>query len=524
MAAVLTSPSALPEPSPADLCALRRQLAGNETAAALLERVRARGEARGSVRTGFGAVDGHRGVAEGGSGGVAEVVGGSGSGKTEVLMRLAAAHLLPLPARPSHPPAAPARTGGARVGAAAAAAGNGAHKWAVAGAVVVYADLDLRFHMPRFTAVLHARATQCVHDTTGSSAQPCQQQQRVEGLVQAALHRFHLMPCRNTCHWLACLKSLSSLLPSWQAQHQVPICGEGSSGAGLDEEMGEVARDGNGSGQVERVEGGGVGEASGLQGEEGVSAGDAAMRNGGAECGGEGAQWVQRSWFSPEAGARHHGTPSSRWHCPPLLLIDSIGAFYWLDRAVPPAHAPSDHGGRLLTWVTAAEVAARELHQLSQSHGVAVVAARTAIFGGRTLPPAAMAAAAPDSSNVLVDSAAAPVVPAHVPPREYMPAAWQALVSHRLSLAGPFSPADPLQPSQSQPAPTQEQHPSPQLFSACWMCPSHASRAHLPAQARQGGRVPVCDQREQGAADTPLSGAACTLFHITEAGPCSLPT
>ncbi|CAI7839722.1 unnamed protein product [Closterium sp. NIES-53] len=88
MAAALAAPCTLPEPSPADLCALRRQLASSETAAALLARVRARGEARGGARTGFSVVDEHRGVAEGGSGGVTEVVGGSGSGKTEVLMRV----------------------------------------------------------------------------------------------------------------------------------------------------------------------------------------------------------------------------------------------------------------------------------------------------------------------------------------------------------------------------------------------------------------------------------------------------
>ncbi|CAI5497340.1 unnamed protein product, partial [Closterium sp. Naga37s-1] len=196
-----------------------------------------------------------------------------------------------------------------------------------------------------------------------------------------------------------------------------------------------------------------------------------------------------------------------------------IGAFYWLDRAVPPAHAPSDHGGKLLTWVTAAEVAARELQQLSQSHGVAVVAARTAIFGARSLPPAAAAAAAAtataarDPSNV-PGEAAAPVVPVHVPPREYMPAAWQAIVSHRLSLAGPFSPSDPLQPSQSQCAPTQ--HAPPQLFSACWMCPSQAAHAHLPAHARQGSRVTVCAHREHAAPDMTPTHPACTLFLITQ--------
>ncbi|CAI7839724.1 unnamed protein product [Closterium sp. NIES-53] len=361
------------------------------------------------------------------------------------LHQLAAAHLLPLPPCPAHPPAAAGRGGGGSSGWEAAGGG---------GAVVAYMDLDARFPMPRFMHVLHARAMQCVLDAhEGSPLQACeqqQQQQRVEGLVQAALRRFHLLPCRNTCHWLACLKSVSSLLPVWRAQQHEHRPGVGKSSAGVNAGVGAGATDGHAGEQAERMESVGAGKASGLQGEQRGGAGEVAMQHGGAEV----AQW---SWFSPAASAGQQSMSCHLTHCPPLLLIDSIGAFYWLDRAVPPAHAPSDHGGKLLTWVTAAEVAARELQQLSQSHGVAVVAARTAIFGACSLPPAAAAAtaaAARDPSNV-PGEAAAPVVPVHVPPREYMPAAWQAIVSHRLSLAGPFSPSDPLQPSQSQCAPSE---------------------------------------------------------------------
>ncbi|CAI5512485.1 unnamed protein product [Closterium sp. Naga37s-1] len=341
--------------------------------------------------------------------------------------------------------------------------------------------------------------------------------------------RCHALPC------VPCLQSVSSLLPSWHAQQQQQQqhpAGMGSIGAGVNAGVGGGARDGDAREQVERMEGMGAGEARGVQGEEGVGAGDVAMQHGDAGWGAaEGGHMAQWSWFSPEANAGQHGMPSHLNHCPPLLLIDSsqiishtvfppsslvpalhghnsIGAFYWLDRAVPPAHAPryacrcvastylltpcpcapaplspaagtsltpqtqpashvaacslkqshqapiahmlsqagslspprrplalipsfpssflpSDHGGKLLTWVTAAEVAARELQQLSQSHGVAVVAARTAIFGARSLPPAATATAARDPSNVPGEAAAAPVVPVHVPPREYMPAAWQ---------------------------------------------------------------------------------------------------
>ncbi|CAI5497339.1 unnamed protein product, partial [Closterium sp. Naga37s-1] len=293
MAAALAAPCALPEPSPADMCALRRQLASSETAAALLARVRARGEARGGARTGFSVVDEHRGVAEGGSGGVTEVVGGSGSGKTEVLMRLAAAHLLPLPPRPAHPPAAAGRGGGGSSGWEAAGGG---------GAVVAYMDLDVRFPMPRFMHVLHARAMQCVLDAhEGSPLQACeqqqqQQQQRVEGLVQAALRRFHLLPCRNTCHWLACLKSVSSLLPVWRAQQHEHRPGVGNSSAGVNAGVGAGATDGHAGEQAERMESVGAGEACGLQGEQRGGAGEVAMQHGGAEV----AQW---SWFSPAASA-----------------------------------------------------------------------------------------------------------------------------------------------------------------------------------------------------------------------------
>ncbi|CAK9872679.1 unnamed protein product [Sphagnum jensenii] len=101
-----------------------------------------------------------------------------------------------------------------------------------------------------------------------------------------------------------------------------------------------------------------------------------------------------------------------------LLIIDSIGAFYWLDRAA----SLMDGGGRTRPSIQAVTRAVvRELHQLSNMHGLLVLASKCSIFSLQT-------------SDARKDTRRA-----GLQHREYMPAEWQEFVTHRLLLQGPMS-------------------------------------------------------------------------------------
>ncbi|CAK9270011.1 unnamed protein product [Sphagnum jensenii] len=103
-----------------------------------------------------------------------------------------------------------------------------------------------------------------------------------------------------------------------------------------------------------------------------------------------------------------------------LLIIDSIGAFYWLDRAASLVAGASTESSRpSIQAVTRAVV--RELHQLSNMHGLLVLASKCSIFS-------------PQSSDARKDTRRA-----GLQHREYMPAEWQEFVTHRLLLQGPMS-------------------------------------------------------------------------------------
>ncbi|CAK9219763.1 unnamed protein product [Sphagnum troendelagicum] len=103
-----------------------------------------------------------------------------------------------------------------------------------------------------------------------------------------------------------------------------------------------------------------------------------------------------------------------------LLIIDSIGAFYWLDRAASLVAGASIESSRpSIQAVTRAVV--RELHQLSNMHGLLVLASKCSIFS-------------PQSSDARKDTRRA-----GLQHREYMPAEWQEFVTHRLLLQGPMS-------------------------------------------------------------------------------------
>ncbi|BBN08822.1 DNA-repair protein XRCC2 [Marchantia polymorpha subsp. ruderalis] len=128
-----------------------------------------------------------------------------------------------------------------------------------------------------------------------------------------------------------------------------------------------------------------------------------------------------------------------------LLLIDSIGAFYWLDRAV--RSVPTDAGRKALSLHTVSEAVVRELGQLVRTYpSLLIMATKTIIHH----EPGKEYSAQMGSSNQNIDrnqaegnfSGTGSAVNFHRKQgnfhREYMPAAWQGFVTHRLLLQGPY--------------------------------------------------------------------------------------
>ncbi|BDA43663.1 DNA repair protein XRCC2 [Coccomyxa sp. Obi] len=104
-----------------------------------------------------------------------------------------------------------------------------------------------------------------------------------------------------------------------------------------------------------------------------------------------------------------------------LLLVDNVAAFYWLDRAAPPLSActmdPSKDAHLGLQQAHACIAA--ELQALMREHRLAVIATKQAVLS---------------ASSSAFDRPEAVDVWAH---REFLPKAWQDIVSMRLLLRGP---------------------------------------------------------------------------------------
>lgn len=181
--------------------------------------------------------------------------------------------------------------------------------------------------------------------------------------------------------------------------------------------------------------------------------------------------------LSPGAGGQE--SPSK------LLIIDSIGAFHWLDRAVPSAG--SKHGGhefsRTLTLSAGTGAAVRELRHLAGKHKLLILAAKCSVYPEPNPEPPldrrqvarAVNGAQPPGSSLPSHEAGGHGDLAWGPPpgrslteigsqiaargrpsgsshhREFMPDSWQAFVTHRVLLRGPFAPISNGQDSSAAP-------------------------------------------------------------------------
>eukprot|EP00250_Pteridium_aquilinum_P028161 c3667_g1_i1 orf=22-1014(+) len=123
---------------------------------------------------------------------------------------------------------------------------------------------------------------------------------------------------------------------------------------------------------------------------------------------------------------------------PHLLMIDSINAFYWIDRAVSSAPVSSATftglgvGRTALSLQVVSEAVVQELIHILESRPLLILTTKSLIQS-----PASMDRKYADGDMELTLEKG---VEGRAVPRDFMPAVWQGFVTHRLLLQGPFQP------------------------------------------------------------------------------------
>ncbi|XP_011096880.1 DNA repair protein XRCC2 homolog [Sesamum indicum] len=112
-----------------------------------------------------------------------------------------------------------------------------------------------------------------------------------------------------------------------------------------------------------------------------------------------------------------------------MLMIDSIGAFYWMDRALPSSSTGSNNR-KSLSLQTVAESIVQEIQRLLLVHPMLVLAAKSAAFGDKQSTTHVIRNSGKRFDDKVLDSGG-PQKPSY---RDYMPSIWQSFVSHRILL------------------------------------------------------------------------------------------
>ncbi|KAM3334051.1 hypothetical protein ACQJBY_028859 [Aegilops geniculata] len=116
-----------------------------------------------------------------------------------------------------------------------------------------------------------------------------------------------------------------------------------------------------------------------------------------------------------------------------LLMLDSIGAFYWIDRALQPTR---ESKGKTLSFQSITETVVQEIHKFLQLQPILVLVTKAPIYGeGITTSNDFQRGS---SKYMSEDSTALGYLKREEERngscREYMPSAWQTFVTHRIKL------------------------------------------------------------------------------------------
>ncbi|KAH6776659.1 hypothetical protein C2S52_014220 [Perilla frutescens var. hirtella] len=139
-----------------------------------------------------------------------------------------------------------------------------------------------------------------------------------------------------------------------------------------------------------------------------------------------------------------------------MLLIDSIGAFYWMDRALPSS-STGKNNRKSLSLQTVVETVVHEIQRLMAVHPILVLSTKSAAFGDKQSTTEVIR----KRSNEKIPVSRGSQNTSH---RDFMPSVWQSFVSHRLLLRA----SDGISKHQN--------HPT---FSTEWLLPSLKSLEHF---------------------------------------------
>ncbi|KAL3633379.1 hypothetical protein CASFOL_022906 [Castilleja foliolosa] len=121
-----------------------------------------------------------------------------------------------------------------------------------------------------------------------------------------------------------------------------------------------------------------------------------------------------------------------------MLIIDSIGAFYWMDRALPSS-STGINNRKSLSLQTVTEAIVREIQRLLQMHPMLVLAAKSTTFGDKQSGNEVMRNFGKRIDEKLLDSRG----PRSISHRDYMPSVLGATRSKSvLSMEEPYSSDD----------------------------------------------------------------------------------
>ncbi|KAG4973691.1 hypothetical protein AAZX31_11G102400 [Glycine max] len=110
-----------------------------------------------------------------------------------------------------------------------------------------------------------------------------------------------------------------------------------------------------------------------------------------------------------------------------LLMIDSIGAFHWMDRA-SMFLSQRENSKKKLFLQTMSEAVVQNIRKLLQVHPMLIIATKSVVFGNR------YSTASNDVKVNMEEGCSKNVARNHqnFQYREYMPSVWQSFVTHRI--------------------------------------------------------------------------------------------
>ncbi|WMV07149.1 hypothetical protein MTR67_000534 [Solanum verrucosum] len=129
-----------------------------------------------------------------------------------------------------------------------------------------------------------------------------------------------------------------------------------------------------------------------------------------------------------------------------LLMIDSIGAFYWMDRA-SPSIPPGSNNRRSLSLQSVSDIAVQEIQKILVVHPMLVLTTKAASLQDKFTSREVIRSTGQLSIESNLDSRTIRSSTNAQLYREYMPSVWQSFVSHRILVRPSDDSKYPKQPT-----------------------------------------------------------------------------